>query len=225
MSRLLACRFCRELFSEDEAQRCPVCGIPLEPLHKLPPSLEVLSEELSGCAPEQDEHHRLPWFHLGHGRGAIAGLALLGLVAFFLPWVEQELPDLASLSGFDLARRGAAWLWGGAVGWFILLPLAMSRRSLAQMRGVRAIATTLALLTALEVLMMLAFPPRGTPRLPSAWRWDVGLFVSALVSLAGAAAALRFGGSFAARHEASPAPPSGGAGDTYIQTPPGKTLH
>ena len=42
---LVACPFCRELFDRAEAEQCPHCGIPLEPLHRLPPSHEEVERE------------------------------------------------------------------------------------------------------------------------------------------------------------------------------------
>ena len=42
MAGLLACPFCRELFStEDNKVRCPECDVKLEPLSRLPPSLDA----------------------------------------------------------------------------------------------------------------------------------------------------------------------------------------
>src|SRR6185437_5110913 len=82
---LLACPFCREMFREAEREACPVCGVPLVAFEKLPPSDDALSED---GLPRQPEWEPLPAAFLGSSRGALAGLAALGLVAFFLPWVH-----------------------------------------------------------------------------------------------------------------------------------------
>src|SRR5215472_6303561 len=41
---IVACPFCREMFEEGEAERCPVCGMQLQPFEKLPPSPHALAE-------------------------------------------------------------------------------------------------------------------------------------------------------------------------------------
>src|SRR5688572_31075404 len=64
---------------------------------------------------------------------------LFPYTTLFRSWVVLRIPEELTLSGFDLARGRAGWLWGGAVAWFILLPLVWTRRSIAKMRGVRII--------------------------------------------------------------------------------------
>src|SRR5260221_5614995 len=52
---LIGCPFCRELFTEGEADACPVCGVPLRPVEKLPLSYEArvaLATELAAVPPE-----------------------------------------------------------------------------------------------------------------------------------------------------------------------------
>jgi hypothetical protein len=113
---------------------------------------------------------------------------------FFSPWVSLEMPEDVVRSGYDLARGRAGWLWGGATGWLVLVPLAWSRRTIRSMLGARPISAMLAAMTLFEVGMLLALPPRGG-RLPVELHWAWGLYASALVSLAGTVVAVRFGGS------------------------------
>ena len=61
---LVGCPFCRELFAEGEAQACPVCGVPLAPVAKLPLSYEArvaMAAELSQVPPED---RQVPWTYL-----------------------------------------------------------------------------------------------------------------------------------------------------------------
>lgn len=121
-------------------------------------------------------------------------IALLGIAAFFLPWVELRMPETAVRSGFDLARGRAGWLWGGAAGWLVLLPLVWTRRTIARMRGVRLVTALFASMTLVEAGMMLSMPPHAQHHAPLelVWRW--GIFTSLAISVAGVLAALRFGG-------------------------------
>jgi hypothetical protein len=118
-----------------------------------------------------------------------------GLVSFFLPWVELTFPERELRSGFDLARGRAGWLWGGAVGWFLVVPLVVSRRTIAAMRGVRPITALFCALTLAEVLMLVLVPPSIPRALPITFEWAFGLYLSGTVSAAGALTAVFFGGS------------------------------
>jgi hypothetical protein len=155
-----------------------------------------LSEEARALEPEPElpfEHREFAFRDFGRGRGALLLLAVLGLAAFFCPWVAVHRPEDMVLRGFDLARGRAGWLWGGAVGFFVLLPLLWTRRTVARLMGARVIATFLAATTWLEIAVLVAFPPRrGLIPIELEWRW--GLYLSAAVSLAATAVALRLGG-------------------------------
>src|SRR5579872_6633986 len=76
---LFACPFCREMFDRSERRACAVCGVALVPLDRLPLSddARAIDDE-----PDQPEHDPLPLTYLGRGRGALAALAVAGLVAF-----------------------------------------------------------------------------------------------------------------------------------------------
>src|SRR5262249_53409614 len=116
---LVGCPFCRELFSEGEAQACPACGMPLEPIHKLPPSYEARAAMAADAAATAPEDRMVAWWYFGRGRGALILVAAAGLVAFFMPWIHLHKPDEFSYTGYHLARARGAWFFGGAVGWFV----------------------------------------------------------------------------------------------------------
>ncbi len=115
-------------------------------------------------------------------------------MAFFLPWVHVSSPYSQAFSGFELAVRGAAWLWGGAAAWFVLIPLVASRRTIIQMRGVRAISILFAAMTAAEVVMLIALPPRQNEYVTFEYAFGWGLYASACLSIAGTWFAARLGG-------------------------------
>ncbi|MBX3129251.1 MAG: hypothetical protein KF718_21210 [Polyangiaceae bacterium] len=192
---LLACPFCRELFPKGEHERCPECGLDLRSMASLPPSLEALDEEAAAGNLTPPEHRELPWSYFGRGRGVLLAVAVVGLLAFFMPWVEMRRPELVTISGFDLARGRAGWLWGGAVGWFMLIPLVWTRRTLARMRGVRIVCALFCALTLGEVAMMWALPPQGSRYFSVDFSWAWGMYLSAVTSAVGVVAAARFGGS------------------------------
>lgn len=195
MARLLACPFCRELFAEPVAGGvCPECGVRLAPLEALPPSLDALADEAAEGQLVSPADRPLPWSHLGRARGALLGVALAGLASFFLPWVTVVAPYTETISGFGLAVRGAGWVWGGAAAWFVLIPLIVSRRTVTQMRGVRAISVLFAAMTAVEAVLLVAFSPRQHGHVTFEYTWAFGLYVSALLSVVGAGVATRFGG-------------------------------
>ena len=140
------------------------------------------------------EDEPLAWSYWGRGRGALLVLSALGLALFFAPWVRIELPEIAVRSGFELARGRAGWLWGGATGWVVLLPLVWTRRTIYKLRGVRPIAVAFAAMTLGEIALMVALPPRGR-YVPVEIHWAYGLYASALVSLGATLSAALLGGS------------------------------
>jgi hypothetical protein len=195
VARLNACPFCRALFPRAEARQCPECGIKLVAMENLPPSFDAAADEFETGELVLPEQRALPWNYFGRMRGALLVLALTGLLSFFTPWVELRMPELDVRSGFDLARGRAGWLWGGAAGWLVILPLVWTRRTIQRMRGVRLVAVLLAAMTFVEVAMLLSLPPHPQHHMPLqiVWRW--GIYASLVTSLLSVAAALRFGGN------------------------------
>jgi hypothetical protein len=194
MAALRACPFCRKLFTSDEGKSCPECEVALVDLNQLPPSLDALEEDAERGQLIFPENQPLPATYMGRGRGALLLLSGLGLFAFFLPWVELTAPELAVYSAFDLARGRAGFLWGGAVAWLVMIPLVITRRTIARMRGVRVVSVLFAAMTLSETMMLWLMPPRrGLAPLELHFRY--GLFLSAAISVVGMLIAARFGGS------------------------------
>lgn len=195
MSKLLSCPFCRELYVGGEARRCTHCDIDLVPFESLPPSLDGDAEraELGLLDPPEDRPLGAAYF--GRGRGALLVTSLAGLALFFQPWVTLHAPEEVTLSAFDLARGGVPWLFGGAVGWFLLLPLVWTRQSVTDLRGARVIAATFPAMTLGETLLLLLRPPAEHGYFSSGLEYDWGLYASLVVALAGVRLGITLGGA------------------------------
>ena len=155
---LVACPFCREMFELGEAKECPVCGMALVAFEKLPPSQETHDEF---GLPRDPMHELLPWTYLRVGCAEpLAVVGLLGLCLFFAPWIHQTLPNDYTLSGFFIARR-VGWLWGAGVGWLVLVPTVLSRRTIAQLRGARVAAAFLSAASLVSCGILLLRPPHN----------------------------------------------------------------
>jgi len=129
-------------------------------------------------------------------------------------------------SAFDLARGRAGFLWGGAVAWLVMIPLVITRRTIARMRGVRVVTVLFAAMTLSETLMLWFMPPRrGLAPLELHFRY--GLFLSAAISLVAMLVAARFGGSLDNLPkfllDARQGPP--GSGGALEESSQGQTLH
>jgi hypothetical protein len=226
MAALRACPFCRKLYTSAEAKTCPECDVSLVAMSQLPPSLDVLEEEAERGELTFPENLPLPTTYMGRGRGALLVLSALGLFAFFLPWVELTAPESVVYSAFDLARGRAGFLWGGATAWLVMIPLVITRRTIARMRGVRIVTVMFAAMTFTEALMLWLMPPRRG-LVPLELHFRYGLFLSAAISLVGVAVAARFGGrldklpKFLLDTREPPAPP----GDLPRESSAGQTLH
>jgi hypothetical protein len=79
------------------------------------------------------------------------------------------------------------------VGWFVLLPTVVSRRSIDQMRGARVAAAFLSAVPLVTTSILWFLPPRGG-RVPVRFEWGWGLYVTWAVGLVATAVAVRFGG-------------------------------
>ncbi len=186
---LIACPFCREMFELGEAKECPVCGMALVAFEKLPPSLETHDEF---GLPKDPLHELLPWTYKGRNRVALAAVGLVGLVLFFFPWIHQTLPDDNVFSGFLLSRR-IGWLWGAGVGWLVLIPTVLSRRTIAQMRGARVAACFLSATSLVSCAMLWFFPPHS-PHYKPHFVFEPAFFMTALASLVAIGLSIKLGG-------------------------------
>jgi hypothetical protein len=206
VNQILACPFCRELFERAEAEQCPECDLPLSPLHELPPSLDALEEEAVDWERNRPEDELRAVYALGRGRGALLAVAVLSLLSFALaPWVEMTSPHTELRSGYSLARGPLGWLWGGAIAWFVSIALVLSRRTIRQMRGVRAILVLFSAMTLAEIVMLMALSPSGQRQVYFDYEWAWGLYASLALSAAGVLFAARFGGSMPEREPPAPA--------------------
>lgn len=195
MGRLLSCPFCREMFESGERTECPECDVTLQPLSELPPSFEVQEEEAVAWERTAPEDLPLPLFDLGRGRGLLLLISLASLAVFFLaPWVAVHQPYNQAYTGFALARGALGWLWGGAVAWFVLLALVLTRRSIRQMRGVRAVLALFASMTTMEVALLLILSPRSSGGVRFDYTWSFGVYAALVLSVTGVVLSLFFGG-------------------------------
>jgi hypothetical protein len=191
---LIGCPFCRELFTQGEAESCPVCGVPLKPIEKLPLSYEARVAQALELAAVAPEDRVLPWFYFKRGRGALILVAAAGLLAFFSPWVLLHSPDEVTLSGYDLARGRAGWFFGCAIGWFITIPLVVTRRTVYKMRGVRIVTAMFAALSVIEPAQLLLWPPHGNRLVPLRYEWGPGIYATLALGVLGVVLGARFGG-------------------------------
>ena len=197
---LVSCPFCREMFPKGEARRCPHCDVDLVPPSKLAPSDEA-DDDLAATTTDEGEPQEeavLPWTHLGHGRGALLACAVLGLVAFAMPWVSMTSPEIRQFTGIDLARR-APVAWAAGVAWFTLLPLVLSRRSVRKMLGARLAVAVLSIIPVITAGALLANPPRGVEVrgivLAFRFTWQAGLYATLALGVASTlVGVLAFGG-------------------------------
>ena len=199
-SDLRACPFCRELFTPEEDDVCPECDIVLRPLHELPPSYELREADAVKWERTPPEDRLLPATYWRRGRGVLLVTSLLGLALFFAPWIELTKPDIVTYSGWTLVSTRGFWFGGGAIGWFLCIPLVFTRRTVNQMRGVRIITTFFAAITALQCLFLLLNAPTST-LVPVAYSWGWGFYASIVVSLLAVPFAARFGGSIQDTHQ------------------------
>jgi len=168
--------------------------VKLVPMENLPDSLDVAADEHAAGEIVLPEQRPLPWNYFGRNRGAQLLIALVGLGLFFAPWVELRMPEESVRSAFDLARGRAGWLWGGAAGWLVTLPLVWTRRTIARLRGVRLVTALFAAMTLIEAGMLLSTPPQSSHHVPLeiVWRW--GIYASLVTSVLGIVTAARLGG-------------------------------
>jgi hypothetical protein len=178
------------MFQKDEHAKCPVCGVSLVAFEKLPASAEALADDGIPVEPEDELVSRT---YLGRGRGPLVLLGLVGIAAFFLPWIEVTLPDVVSLSGFSVARR-LGWAWGAGVAWSVLVPTVLSRRTIRQMRGARVAAAFLAAVPAITVAVLLARPPHGGHGVPLRFTFAPALYATLGLSVVAFIIAVLFGG-------------------------------
>ncbi len=198
-SGLRACPFCRELFTDDETETCPECGLTVKDLASLPPSPEAdaLLLEEAGARPLKHtipQAEALPWKDMSRGRGILLACALAGMVAFYLPWALQTMPEAVRYTGAEMAKsRGFFWM--SFTSWLVLVPAVLSRRTILKMVGARAACVLLSIAPAIQCAFLLSRPTRLVVKgLPFEYHWGPGLYLTLAISLVASFFALRFGG-------------------------------
>lgn len=187
---LVACPFCGEMFERGERRICPVCGVRLVSHAKI--------SRQAGSAMDEDlvdppEYQPLPLAYGGRGRGSLVILLVLGLAAFFVPWIHVTVPDIETYSGLGLAHR-LGWPWAAPCAWFVLAPIVLSRRSIIQMRTARVATAFLSAIPGMTAAIFLLDPPHGSRLVPLRFHFGWGLFATLALSLAAVAVSVRFGG-------------------------------
>lgn len=178
------------MFEEGEAKSCPVCGMELAKLHKLPLSHDAAVDEAG--VPTAPEVENFAWLYLGRGRGGLVACAVIGLALFFMPWVHMTSPYIDTFTGLEMAKR-TGWLWAPLAAWVVLVPTVASRRTIVQLRGARVAAAFLSAISAVAVGILLGFPQRAK-YFTVAYTFQPALFGTLVLSLVAVVLSLRLGG-------------------------------
>lgn len=189
MRGLVACPFCREMFEPGEATACPVCGMKLERVEKLPKQ-KHMEEQLEPLPPDEET---LPWTYWQRGRGALLLVSLIGIASFLMPWIDEQAPEHITRSGLDLARK-LNWMWGPLVAWIVMIPLVASRRSIYRMRGARVAVGFFAAVGLVTAIVRVLTTPTSSGLILVKMSWGVGLYLNAAASLVALGLAFSFGG-------------------------------
>lgn len=178
------------MFERGERATCPVCGVRLVALAKLPRTTDTsIDEDLR----DPPEYEPLPLGNMSRGRGWLATLLVLGLVVFFVPWIHVTVPDIDTYSGLALAHR-LGWPWAVPCAWFVMAPIVLTRRSIVQMRSARVAIAFLSAIPGTTAALVLLNPPHGSRLVPLRFSFEWGPYATLVLSLAALAVCARFGG-------------------------------
>ena len=137
---LLGCPFCREMFPSEEEALCPVCGVDCSRSSSSLPRTRPGSPPPSSWPPPRRSTGPFP----GPTPGAAAPPSSCCRSSAWSPFSDPQLSSRGRISTSSPVSSSRATapvrFWGGAVGWFILFPLIATRRTIFQLRGVRAVA-------------------------------------------------------------------------------------
>ena len=182
-----ACPFCRIYVADASVSHCDTCDVPLIPVAKLGPSPE---ERMAWEAMAPDERP-IPISPFSHGRALLSFAALVGIVAYLMPWLEVRSPDRWILHGTDFGRR-LFWPHAALAAWVVALPTAMSRRTFGRLLASRAVLAVFAAVPLVTLVVLYAKPPtHKLLHVESTWLWGAAL--EGLASILGLFAALRLG--------------------------------
>jgi len=178
------------MFEPGEAKACPACGLGLRRIDDLPET-NVIGDEVD---PElSPDEQTLPWSYFARGRGPLIVLSVLGIAAFFLPWVHEVAPERRALSGPEIARH-LGWMWAPLVSYMVMLPMVLSRRTVFRMRGARVAVAFLGAMSLMTAAVRVLFPPARNALDPHLLEWGVGLYATGAISIAAIIVGVRFGG-------------------------------
>lgn len=189
MGDLLVCPFCRDLQTNDHATHCEHCGLKLVAMHKLPLSYEARLEQWED---EPPEHWLVDWTDWRRGRGVLAAVSIVGFALFFMPWIDMTSPEIVQLSGMNLAKK-LWWMWACPIAWTMLTATALSRRTIAKMRGARVAAAFFCMIPVVTAVVVWLTPPKSQ-WLPVRLDFSWGLFGTLAVGIAALPFAITFGG-------------------------------
>lgn len=182
-----ACPFCRIYVADPAVVRCETCDVPLVSVRRLGPS----PEELLAWEALPVEERPIPLSAQSHGRGPLVLAALVGIVAYLLPWLEVRMPDVWIMHGSDFGRR-LHWPHAVLASWIVIVPTAMTRRTLGRLLAARAVLAVLAAVPLVTLAVLHAKPP--THRLLQVeTTWLVASWVELAASVAALAAVVRLG--------------------------------
>jgi magnesium-transporting ATPase (P-type) len=166
-----------------------VCGLSLTALEKLPLSHEAAAEGFAATVPEMESQS---FFYWRRNRGALFVITLVGIALFFMPWIRMTLPELRTLSGFDLSRIHVQ-TWCVLVSWMVLGPTVLSRRSILKMRTARVTTAFLCAIPGVSIVL-LATQRQKSAFYTIAYTHSLAFWGTLGLSILGLALSFRFGG-------------------------------
>lgn len=207
------------MFEKGEHAVCPTCGVALEDFARLGKSLDA--EELDeGQEPEEP---KVPFLSWGLGRGPLLLALVIGLGAFFLPWIHLEFPWAETRSALDLSRGRLGWMWGTGCAWFVAIPVVLSRRAPTRMRTARVPIASLVGVPLIALAVLFLFPPTSVAGIKVRFHYGVGVWTTCVVALVALVFAARFG--VESRTAKVVKPPRSRSPKPKTQSTPPSTLH
>jgi hypothetical protein len=202
-----ACPFCRIYVADPALARCETCDVALVPVRKLGPSPE---ERLAWEALPVEERP-IPLSPTSHGRAPLVAASLVGILAYLLPWLEVRAADVWIMHGSDFGRK-LHWPHAALAAWIVIVPTAITRRTLGRLLAARPVLATLASVPLLTLAVLHARPP--THRiLHVESSWLLASWVEVAASCVALFAAVRLGRGTGAPDRAESAGDAGDAAD------------
>ncbi len=176
---------------------CPTCGLDL-----------VTHDELRAIERDRAKKQRDPldrFFTLRRGKGGVLAGAFLCGLAFFAPWFAVSE---RSFRGIDLAPVSSL-LWMIPAAALTLAAVVVSRRTVAELAGARAVALLLSLVPLAVTLLVVLTAVRGlTPIERTVIEYRLGLGLEILGAIIAAAFVPRLGQDGSERPRSESGPPT-----------------